>query len=82
MLCGRNSTLFHSNKDSKTIQYDSQLRNLTMGSSTITQYCNKIQTLADLLENLDAEVSEKNLVIYTINGLSSKFNHVASLIRW
>lgn len=58
------------------MQLDTELCNITMGSSFVIEYCTKIQTLADLLENLDVEVPEKNIVIYTINGLSSKFDYV------
>ena len=59
--------LFRSNKDSKIMQFDTEIRNITVGTSTVTKYCNKIQSLVDLLENLEAAVHEKNIVIYIIN---------------
>ena len=55
------------------MQYDTELQNISMGTSTITKYCTKIQTLADLLENLDVEVPEKPIVIYTNNDISDGF---------
>ncbi|KAJ9543284.1 hypothetical protein OSB04_022991 [Centaurea solstitialis] len=75
--------LFRDNKDAKAIQLDSELRNITMGDLSVTAYCSKISGLADLLQNLDPEstVPDKHLVIYTINGLSSRFDYVASIIR-
>ncbi|KAL7601402.1 hypothetical protein Lser_V15G26960 [Lactuca serriola] len=74
-------SLFRANKDSKAMQLDTELRNISMGNLFVTEYCTKIQTLADLLENLDAEVPKKNIVIYIINGLSPKYDHVVSMIR-
>ncbi|KAL4589634.1 hypothetical protein LXL04_002542 [Taraxacum kok-saghyz] len=47
--------------DSKIMQLDTEICNITMGISTVTEYCNKIQSLADLLENLEAAVPEKNI---------------------
>lgn len=75
--------LFRDNKDSRAIQLDTELRNLSMGDLSVTAYFKKIKSIADLLENLDpqAKVPDKNLVIYAINGLSSRFNNVAGIIR-
>ncbi|KAJ9567043.1 hypothetical protein OSB04_003009 [Centaurea solstitialis] len=77
-------TLFRVNKDSKALQIDSELRNINMGDLSVTAYCTKIKSLADLLANLDPEsaIPDKHLVIYTINGLSQKFESVASIIRY
>ncbi|XP_024985248.1 uncharacterized protein LOC112520861 [Cynara cardunculus var. scolymus] len=77
-------TLFHDNKDAKSMQTDNELRNIVMGDLTVTAYCTKIKALADLLANLDPDstIPDKHLVIYTINGLSSKFDPVANIIRY
>lgn len=69
------------NKDAKAIQLDNELRNITIGDSTLTEHCTRIMTMANLLDNIDAAVPEKNLVMYTINDLSPKFEYIASLIR-
>jgi len=63
--------LFRDNKDARAMQLANELRSITMGDLTVSAYCCKIKNLADLLENLDNEskVSDKHLVIYTINGL-------------
>lgn len=54
-----------------------------MGDLSVAGYFTKIQSIADQLENLSPEnkISDKNLVIYTINGLSSCFDSVAIMIR-
>lgn len=41
----------------------------------------RIKSLADLLDNLNNPVPEKNLVAYTLNDLSPKFHHIATTIR-
>lgn len=69
---------FWSNKDSKTIHI---LCSLSMGDSSVADYFTKVQKLADLLENLDSKVIEKNLVIYTLNCLAQKFEQIALTIR-
>ncbi|KAJ9542450.1 hypothetical protein OSB04_028956 [Centaurea solstitialis] len=77
-------TLFRDNKDAKSMQIDSDLRNVTMGDLTVTAYCTKIKAMAGLLANLNpaSAIFDKHLVIYTINGLSSKFDSVANIIRY
>ncbi|XP_023756617.1 uncharacterized protein LOC111905174 [Lactuca sativa] len=73
--------LFRDNKYSRAIQLDNEL-NISMGTAlSLMNYCTRIKTIADLLDNIDAAVPEKNLVTYTINGLSSYFDHVTLLIR-
>ncbi|KAL6552057.1 hypothetical protein OROGR_008211 [Orobanche gracilis] len=75
--------LFRDNKDARAIQLDTELRNITMGDLSVTAYCAKIKSIADLLENLDAanKVPDKNLVIYTLSGLTSRFENISGIIR-
>nr|GEZ99572.1 hybrid signal transduction histidine kinase M [Tanacetum cinerariifolium] len=48
---------------------------------TINEYCTKIKSMADRLKNLGCVVSEKNLVIYAVNGLDSRFATLVEIIR-
>lgn len=73
--------LFRDNKDTRAMELDTELRNITLGDSSINDYFNRITKLADMLENIDAKVPDRNLVIYAINGLSSKYDSVATVIR-
>ncbi|XP_023771823.1 uncharacterized protein LOC111920481 [Lactuca sativa] len=73
--------IFRDNKSTKVIQLDRELRNITLGNSNITNYCNKIKSLVDRLEHMDAKDPETNLVTYMLNGLSSKFRYVAINIQ-
>ncbi|PWA57429.1 hypothetical protein CTI12_AA408350 [Artemisia annua] len=48
---------------------------------SINDYCTKIKSLADRLNNLGSPVSENNLVIYAVNGLDSQFATIVKIIR-
>ncbi|GJZ88923.1 hypothetical protein Tco_0660705 [Tanacetum coccineum] len=54
---------------------------LEIGKMTVNEYCTKIQSMANRLKNLDCQVSKKNLVIYAVNGLDSRFATLAEIIR-
>ncbi|PWA64003.1 hybrid signal transduction histidine kinase M [Artemisia annua] len=73
--------LFHDNKDARAINFDNELRSIKIGSMSINEYCTKIKSMADRLKNLGSSVSEKNLVIYAVNGLDSRFATIVKIIR-
>ncbi|GJW33859.1 ribonuclease H-like domain-containing protein [Tanacetum coccineum] len=73
--------LFHDNKDAKDINLDNELRSIKIGKMTVNEYCTKIKSMANRLKNLDCQVSEKNLVIYAINGLDSRFATLFEIIQ-
>ncbi|GKA15204.1 hybrid signal transduction histidine kinase M [Tanacetum coccineum] len=73
--------LFHDNKDARAINLDNELRSIKIGKMTVNEYCTKIRSMADRLINLGCVVSDKNLVIYTINGLDSRFATLVEIIR-
>ncbi|GKC83783.1 ribonuclease H-like domain-containing protein [Tanacetum coccineum] len=73
--------LFHDNKDARAINLDNELRSIKIEKMTVNEYCTKIQAMANRLKNLDCEVSEKNMVIFTVNGLDSRFATLAEIIR-
>ncbi|GJV29287.1 hybrid signal transduction histidine kinase M [Tanacetum coccineum] len=52
-----------------------------LGNLSIAEYFKKIKVTADLLANIDSAVEDKNLVIYAVNGLGDRYEHVASIIR-
>nr|GEW70745.1 ribonuclease H-like domain-containing protein [Tanacetum cinerariifolium] len=73
--------LFHDNKDARAINLDSELHSLKIGKILINEYCTKIKFMENRLKNLDCDVSEKNLVIYAVNGLDSRFATLVEIIR-
>ncbi|GJQ96864.1 hypothetical protein Tco_0008003 [Tanacetum coccineum] len=48
---------------------------------SINEYCTEIKSMADRLENLGALVSDKNLVMYAVNGLDLIFATIVEIIR-
>ncbi|GJR17611.1 hybrid signal transduction histidine kinase M [Tanacetum coccineum] len=72
---------FHDNKDARAINLDNKLRTIKIGKMTVNEYCTKIQAMANRLKNLDCEVSEKNMVIFAVNGLDSRLATLAKIIR-
>nr|GEX89353.1 hypothetical protein [Tanacetum cinerariifolium] len=50
-------------------------------TTPVNEYCTKIRSMADRLKNLGCDVSDKNLVMYTVNGLHSRFVTLVDIIR-
>ena len=73
--------LFHDNKDARAITLDSELRTIKLGNLSINAYCTKIQGMVDRLHNLGEKVSDKNMVMYAINGLDERFKGIVRIIR-
>ncbi|KAL4576720.1 hypothetical protein LXL04_012818 [Taraxacum kok-saghyz] len=44
--------LFRDNQDSRAVELDNELRSITMGDSTVTDYFNRIKRISDLLDNI------------------------------
>ncbi|GJR41588.1 hybrid signal transduction histidine kinase M [Tanacetum coccineum] len=63
------------------INLGNELRSIKIGKMTINEYCTKIKSMADRLKNLGCVISEKNLVIYMVNGLDSRFATLVEIIR-
>lgn len=63
---------FRNNKESRAIQLDNDLRTKEIGDQSICEYAQGLKSIADLLENVDAAVPAKTLVMYLLNGLNEK----------
>nr|GEW44239.1 hypothetical protein [Tanacetum cinerariifolium] len=75
------ANLFHDNKDARAINLDNELRSIKIEKLTVNKYCTKIRSMTDRLKNLGGDVSDKNLVLYPINGLDSRFATLVEIIR-
>nr|GEU71124.1 ribonuclease H-like domain-containing protein [Tanacetum cinerariifolium] len=73
--------LFHDNKDAQAINLDNELRSVKIGKMSVNEYCTKIKSMENRLKNLDCDVREKNLVIYAVNGLDSRFATLVEIIH-
>ncbi|GJU84110.1 WRKY family transcription factor [Tanacetum coccineum] len=73
--------LFHNNKDARVTQLDNEIRNMSIGRSSVTDFFQDIKSKADRLANLDSPVKDTSLVTYAINGIRSKYPDAARVIR-
>ncbi|XP_023755297.1 uncharacterized protein LOC111903771 [Lactuca sativa] len=74
-------TLFRDNKQARIIELDHDLHTLTLGDLSISDYCECMKVIFDLLTNIGSQVPEQTLVTYLINGLSPKFDNIATMLR-
>ncbi|PWA64309.1 hypothetical protein CTI12_AA344550 [Artemisia annua] len=73
--------LFHNNKDARAMELHEELRSMELGSLSIAEYFKRIKVISDLLSNIGSPMDYKNLVMYAVNGLGEKYEHVGSIIR-
>ena len=76
----RLENFFRNNKEARAIQLDHKLRNTEMGDISIHSYCQELKSIADLLSNVDAAVTERTLVTYLLNGLNGKYDNIINVI--
>ncbi|CAA7023267.1 unnamed protein product [Microthlaspi erraticum] len=72
---------FRNNKEARAIQLDNELRTTEIGDQTIQQYCQTLKSLSDRLANVEAPVTERNLVMYLLNGLNEKYDYITNVIK-
>ncbi|XP_010423221.1 PREDICTED: uncharacterized protein LOC104708363 [Camelina sativa] len=73
--------LFRDNKEARAMEYDTELRTLTIGDSTVADYCKRLKTLSDLLANVESPVTDRQLVMYMLDGLNDKFDSIINVIK-
>ncbi|XP_056841837.1 uncharacterized protein LOC130494972 [Raphanus sativus] len=76
----RIENFFRNNKEARAIQLDHKLRTKEMGNLTVHSYCQELKSIADLLTNVGAPVSERTLVTYMLNGLGSRYDNIINVI--
>jgi len=72
---------FRNNKESRAIHLDNELRTKEIGDQSVQEYAQGLKSIADLLENVDAPVGDKTLVMYMLNGLNERFDHIINVIK-
>nr|GEY68059.1 hypothetical protein [Tanacetum cinerariifolium] len=73
--------LLHDNKEARAMELHEELQSLELDTLSIGEYFKKIKVVFDLLSNIESPVDDKNLVMYAVNGLGDKYDHVAGIIR-
>ncbi|VFQ83085.1 unnamed protein product [Cuscuta campestris] len=61
--------LFHDNKNTPAMQLEHEFRTTVKGNTTMAAYCQHLQNLADWPEDVDAPVSQHQLVLQMLHGL-------------
>jgi hypothetical protein len=55
-------------------------RNFVQGDLSVSDYCLKMKSMADSLDNLSCVVSERNLILNILRGLNKQYNHLQAII--
>ena len=58
--------LFRIKKDAKVIQLDNKLRTVTQGDSDVSTCCTCLNSIADMLDNIDSSMPERILVMQSM----------------
>ncbi|KFK25889.1 hypothetical protein AALP_AA8G175400 [Arabis alpina] len=77
----RVENLFRDNKETRAIQLDNDLRTKEIGDLSVHDYCQELKSIADLMANVGAPVSDRTLVTYLLNGLNAKFDNIINVIK-
>ncbi|VFQ88689.1 unnamed protein product [Cuscuta campestris] len=74
--------LFHDNMAARAMQLEQQFFNTVKRTSTIATYCQTLRNIADWLDDVDAPVTENQLVLQTLRGLPEDLSNQASFLQF
>ncbi|VFQ67263.1 unnamed protein product [Cuscuta campestris] len=74
--------LFHDNKHARAMQLEHQFRTTIKGSMTMATYCQTLRNIADWLDDVDAPVSESQLVLQMLRGLPDDLQAQTSFLQF
>ncbi|VFQ83237.1 unnamed protein product [Cuscuta campestris] len=74
--------IFHDNKPARAMQLEHQFRTTTKGPLSIAAYCQTLWNLADWLDDVDAPVSEQQLVLQVLRGLPDDLRRQTSFFQY
>ena len=72
--------LFNDHKANRELLLSAELAEISMGDMTMTDYLQKLKSIADGLADLGSPVDDAKLVIHCLNGLSGKYEGASDLI--
>ncbi|VFQ98638.1 unnamed protein product [Cuscuta campestris] len=61
--------LFHDNKHARAMQLEHHFRTTVKGSTPMAAYCQELRNIEDWLDDVDAPVSEHQLILQMLRGL-------------
>ncbi|VFQ98979.1 unnamed protein product [Cuscuta campestris] len=74
--------LFHDNKHARAMQLEHEFRTTVKGSTSMAAYCQQLQNLADWLDDVDAPVSQHQLVLQMLQGLHADLQAQTSFMQF
>ncbi|VFQ96438.1 unnamed protein product, partial [Cuscuta campestris] len=74
--------LFHDNKNARAMQLEHQFRTTVKGSTPMAAYCQELRNIADWLDDVDAPVSEHQLVLQMLRGLPDDLQAQTSFLQF
>ncbi|VFQ81268.1 unnamed protein product [Cuscuta campestris] len=74
--------LFHDNKHARAMQLEHQFRTTVKGSTPMATYCQELRNIADWLDDVDAPVSEHQLVLQMLRGLPDDLHAQTSFLQF
>ncbi|VFQ78604.1 unnamed protein product [Cuscuta campestris] len=74
--------LFHDNKNARAMQLEHEFRTTVKGNTTMVAYCQHLQNLADWLDDVDAPVSQHQLVLQMLRGLPEDLQAQTSFLQF
>lgn len=78
-LCIENQ--FQNNKETRATYLGNNLWMKEISDLSIQEYSQSIKYIADLLQNVEAHVSDKTLFMYMLNRINEKFNQIINVIK-
>ncbi|VFQ63340.1 unnamed protein product [Cuscuta campestris] len=74
--------LFHDNKHARAMQLEHQFRTTVKGSTPMASYCQELRNIADWLDDVDAPVSEHQLILQMLRGLPEDLQAQTSFLQF
>jgi hypothetical protein len=70
---------FISNRETRALHIDATFRNFIQGDLNMNDYCRKMKGFTDSLNDLDAHVSDRVLVLNILRGLNKQYEHLCAI---
>ncbi|VFQ61331.1 unnamed protein product [Cuscuta campestris] len=74
--------LFHDNKHARAMQLEHQFRTTVKGNTPMATYCQNLYNIADWLDDVDAPVSQHQLVLQMLRGLPEDLQAQTSFLQF
>ncbi|VFQ98813.1 unnamed protein product, partial [Cuscuta campestris] len=74
--------LFHDNKHARAMKLEHQFRTTVKGSTPMAAYCQELRNIADWLDDVDAPVSEHQLILQMLRGLPDDLQAQTSFLQF